>query len=75
MFVSTFGVTDPILAHAGQVIIKEGVPYRQGVRKHNIIDGDTRAWALKGSPGGLSKLHDSGETYRVTESHVPVRIL
>lgn len=71
VFVSTFGVTDPVLAHVGQVIIK-GVPYRLGVRKHNILDSDDPPWLPGSKPGTLAKLYDSGVADKLTVSHIPV---
>lgn len=48
IFLSTFGDADPSYTDAGHVVIRRGVPCRNGVWKHAIIDGP---------PSGLS---DSG---------------
>lgn len=39
LFLSTFGDADPSFIEPGSLIVKKGVPCRNGVRKHYIVDG------------------------------------
>ena len=39
VFISTYGISDPSLTDAGYITIHPGVPSRDGIRKHAIIDG------------------------------------
>ncbi|KAL9118437.1 MAG: hypothetical protein Q9187_005019 [Circinaria calcarea] len=44
IFLSTFGHADPSFTDSGYFVIKKGVPCRNEVRKHSIIDGPIGVW-------------------------------
>lgn len=67
VFLSTFGDADPSFTDAGHVAIRKGVPCRDGVRKHTILDGPSApmgyAWKVEQTVGGEESLRCANTVY------------
>ena len=48
VFIGTYGTSDPSLSDAGYITIYPGVPSRDGIRKHAIIDGPIQGTLVGG---------------------------
>ncbi|KAL9023618.1 MAG: hypothetical protein Q9180_008166, partial [Flavoplaca navasiana] len=74
VFISTFGTSDPSLTDAGYITIYPGVPSRDGIRKHAIIDGPIQGtlvggdWGIIERPGMLTTLR----CHKVFDFHNPL---
>lgn len=61
VFIGTYGTSDPSLTDAGYITIHPGVPSRDGIRKHAIIDGPLQGvssgdWPIIERPGMATTL-------------------
>lgn len=61
VFIGTYGTSDPSLTDAGYITIYPGVPSRNGIRKHAIIDGPIQGiasgeWGIIEQPGMATTL-------------------
>jgi hypothetical protein len=57
VYLSTFADSDPSFIDKGFVVVGKGVPYRNGVWKHTVLDGPKRGT----EPSHLQIVHRSGE--------------
>lgn len=69
IFLSTFGDADPSFVDAGHVVIRKGVPCRNGVWKHTIVDGPTvtgassNEWTVVNTAGANESLRCAKAVY------------
>ena len=68
IFLSTFGDPDPSFADAGYVVIKRGVPCRNGVWKHSILDGPLagfgQGWKICQTAGAVESLRCANDVIK-----------
>ena len=68
IFLSTFGDPDPSFADAGYVAVKRGVPCRNGVWKHSILDGPPggygQGWKICQIAGALESLRCANDVVK-----------
>ena len=68
IFLSTFGDADPSFTDAGCVVVKKGVPCRNGIWKHAIVDGPRvgrgEDWEIVNGTGTRESLRCATPVYR-----------
>ncbi|KAL8836827.1 MAG: hypothetical protein Q9176_006060 [Flavoplaca citrina] len=68
VFISTYGTSDPSFTDAGYITIYPGVPSRDGIRKHAIIDGPIQG-TLVGGGWGITERPGMATTLRCHTSY------